>query len=374
METNATTFEHASAMPAPTWHFLDMNDTTIQIPDGLSVSPCVKVDGDWGTCSRVDGLLGERGIEHGTGAQASAFLRSVAGTGLVVEAAEGQEVDARIAVEAVPGAVSVAAVDVVASAGSNVRLSIAVDGPSADQGAQGAEIAGVVGTTVRVFAEAGSRVDITRMQTLGEGFSDIDDMGMQTMEGARVDVHQVVLGGARSYAGLAGELVGESSQVNVDTRYLGYDDHELDFNYILRHRGRDTKCNLQADGVLAGSSSKTLRGTIDLVKGCKGAEGVENESVLLVDERVRCKTIPVILCGEDDVAGNHGATIGHIRDEQLFYLASRGLSQEAAERMFVDAALEQAVLDAPDEACRAGALRLGERLSPGFSALIEGEV
>ena len=103
METNATTFEHASAMPAPTWHFLDMNDTTIQIPDGLSVSPCVKVDGDWGTCSRVDGLLGERGIEHGTGAQASAFLRSVAGTGLVVEAAEGQEVDARIAVEAVPG-------------------------------------------------------------------------------------------------------------------------------------------------------------------------------------------------------------------------------------------------------------------------------
>ena len=44
------------------------------------------------------------------------------------------------------------------------------------------------------------------------------------------------------------------------------------------------------------------------------------ETVLLANKGVDNKTVPVILCDEDDVAGNHGATIGHVRDEQLFYL------------------------------------------------------
>ena len=174
-------------------------------------------------------------------------------------------------------------------------------------------------------------------------------------------MRQTVLGAARRSRGLAGDLRGDSPRIDVDTRYLGMGDQERDFNYLLRHHGTRTECNLQANGVLAGKSSKTLRGTIDLIRGCKGAEGSENETVLLVDEGVRNKTVPVILCNEDDVAGNHGATIGHIRDEQLFYLASRGLSSEVAEAMFVSAIIEQAAIDAPDEAARAAVLRLGER-------------
>ena len=93
--------------------------------------------------------------------------------------------------------------------------------------------------------------------------------------------------------------------------------------------------------------------------------------MLLVDEGVHNKTVPVILCSEDDVAGNHGASIGHIRDEQLFYLGSRGLAPEAAELMFVSAMLERAVIEAPDDEARASVLNLGERLAPGFAALFE---
>ena len=146
-----------------------------------------------------------------------------------------------------------------------------------------------------------------------------------------------------------------------------------DFNYELRHHGPKTQCNILANGVLAGTSKKTLRGTIDLVRGCKGAEGLERETVLLVDDGVQNKTVPVILCNEDDVAGNHGATIGHVRPEQMFYLASRGLSQEAAEAMFVRAIMEQAAIDAPCEAARAGVLRLGDSILPGFSDVFDEE-
>ena len=60
----------------------------------------------------------------------------------------------------------------------------------------------------------------------------------------------------------------------------------------------------------------------------------------------------------DDVAGNHGATIGHVRPEQLFYLASRGISPEDAERLFITASFEEAAINAPDQRTRLSVTRL----------------
>lgn len=423
MKTQAQSFGRASAMPAATWHFLNMNDTVIEIPEGLAVTPCVKVSEPWSAkgdadefenamadaqeawelahpaptaaelAAREEYLAAEAdatyggtaqsayqvvadaieesrslavAFEHGVGDEAAAYLRYAAGERIVVEADPGKQVDAQVVLSAVSGAISAAAIDVVADAGSTVNLSIVVDSSECEESASG-----ITGTTVRVFADDGAQVNVVRTQALDEGFTDIDDTGLFAAADARINVRQTVLGGSATFTGLAGDLRGESSRIGVDTRYLGHGDQKHDLNYSLRHHGPKSRCNLQANGVLAGRSSKTLRGTIDLVRGCKGAEGAENETVLLVDEGVHNKTVPVILCNEDDVAGNHGATIGHIRDEQLFYLASRGLSQEAAERMFVAAIVEQAAIDAPDEAAKAAVVRLGERLAPGFAGMFE---
>lgn len=425
METQAQTFERASAMPAPTWHFLDMNDTSIEIPEGLAAAPNVQAslpEGARGAEGRFEAALAAAqeaweqahpapsaeelaareeflaaeadatyggtaqssyqiaadaieearslavAFEHGTGDEAAAYLRYAAGDRIVVCSDEGERVEAQVVVSATPGAISVAAIDVVAGKGGAVDLSIVVEGPADAQDGP-SDAFGIAGTTVRVFAGDDARVNIARTQALGDGFTDIDDMGLFASDRARIDVLQTVLGADASYTGLAGDLRGDAARVDVDTRYLGHGSQVRDFNYALRHHGPKTECNLKANGVLAGTSAKTLRGTIDLIRGAKGAQGSENETVLLVDEGVHNKTVPVILCNEDDVAGNHGATIGHIREEQLFYLASRGLPQEAAERMFVNAIVEQAAIDAPDEAARAAVVRLGERLAPGFAGL-----
>ena len=427
MDTQALTIERASAMPAITWHFLKANEARIEIPEGLAVAPCVTVDvplemqgasdaferalaaaqREWeeahpaptaeelaelkafmdaeadatygGTAqstyqANADAVEEKRSLaaafERGVGDEAGTFLDDVADERIVIATVDGQEIDAHVAIEAVSAGVSVAAIDVVAAPHSTVELSVVVDG-CASAADDMADTNGIAGSTIRVFAGEGARVILIRTQTLDEGFVDLDDMALFAAADARIEVRQTVLGADQSFTGLAGDLRGDSSRVDVDTRYLGREDQVRDFNYALRHHGPKSKCNLLANGVLAGKSSKTLRGTIDLVRGCRGAEGSERETVLLVDEGVRNKTVPVILCNEDDVAGNHGATIGHIRDDQQFYLASRGLSQEAAERLFVSAVVEQAAIDAPDDTARTAVLRLGERVSPGFAELFE---
>ncbi|MVN54471.1 SufD family Fe-S cluster assembly protein, partial [Eggerthella lenta] len=201
-------------------------------------------------------------------------------------------------------------------------------------------------------------VDVAVTQTLDDGWIALDDAGIVLDERARVQVRHTVLGAGRAYTGLDADLRGDDARLDIDTRYLGHASQQRDFNYVAHQRGRRTVCNLDANGVLEGESEKTLRGTIELVHGCKGSVGSEQETVLLADERVANRTVPVILCDEDDVAGNHGATIGHVRPEQLFYLASRGISPDDAERLFITASFEEAAINAPDQRTRASVTRL----------------
>ncbi len=261
---------------------------------------------------------------------------------------------------------------------------------------------------MRVFAGAGARVDITVYLTASDAVTCVEDSGFVLDEGARVNVRHVVLGGGFTATGLAADLRGDRSRIDVDTSYLASGTQQRDFNYIIRHRGRKTVSNMDANGVLTGTSKKCLRGTIDLIHGAKGAEGNERETVLLAskgvdnktvpnilcDEGVDNKTVPNILCDEDDVAGNHGATIGHVRPDQLFYAACRGLSQEQTdnhgatighvrpdqlfyaacrglsqeqtEAVFLSAKLEDAALQAPNDAVRANVVRLGNQIIPQF--------
>ena len=199
-------------------------------------------------------------------------------------------------------------------------------------------------------------VNVTCTQTLDDSWIALDDTGLFLDEGARVNVQHTVLGAGASATGLAGDLLGDTAKVTIDTDYLGAREQVRDFNYELRHRGRKTECEIDANGVLTGTSKKVYRGTIDLVHGCKGATGTERETVLLANKGVDNKTVPVILCDEDDVAGNHGATIGELDEDTLFYFESRGISAAEAENIMARAAIERLARTIEDEAAQAAIL------------------
>lgn len=409
------TIRRASAMPAPTWSWLKMNDVTIQIPDDLERNCQVEIEaGDTldNTTSfegsvaalqecidsaRTDKPADERAMitaatgadrgaeeldipalstyehravlseiacdiandfETGVGADMRAYLNFLAGGTAVLATEEGEEAEATIRVTTHEGEASGASIDIVAAPNSTFSIALSLDSD--------ADAPAFMGSTMRVLAGAGARVDITVYLTASDAVTCVEDSGFVLDEGARVNVRHVVLGGGFTATGLAADLRGDRSHIDVDTSYLASGTQQRDFNYIIRHRGRKTVSNMDANGVLTGTSKKCLRGTIDLIHGAKGAEGNERETVLLASKGVDNKTVPNILCDEDDVAGNHGATIGHVRPDQLFYAACRGLSQEQTEALFLSAKLEDAALQAPNDAVRANVVRLGNQIIPHF--------
>ena len=158
------------------------------------------------------------------------------------------------------------------------------------------------------------------------------------------------MGGAETYAGCQADLAGKESTMNADVGYLGRDSQRFDMNYVANHRGEKSRSRILAGGVLRDQAFKLFRGTIDFKFGAAGAEGEEKEDVLLLGDDVINQTIPLILCAEEDVQGNHGATIGRLDDELLFYLCSRGMSPEAASEMITRARLDAVCRKIGDEA------------------------
>ncbi|NHM13479.1 SufB/SufD family protein [Xiamenia xianingshaonis] len=418
---DATVLHSVNAMPAPTWHRLAMNCATIDVPDGLALEHRADVRCDaaligeagafdaalrglqvrtFGTPEAACSLDAAKGLvdhatspagqdgfnpldatalsafqaraaaveaarsvadafETGMGPEALDFLREASGAAVVLATAPGDApAQASVRAFALEGALNACALDVVVADGTELDLALTHESGKVSRG--------MIGSSLRAYVGRGATLRLSVTQAAGEGVTVLDDSGVVLDEGARLDVRHSVLGGDAAYGGLACDLRGAGSSASVTTRYIGQNSQERDFNFVMRHRGENTASSLNATGVLAGNSAKTLRGTIDFVRGCKGAEGSEVENVLMTSDDAVNRSVPVILCGEDDVAGNHGATIGSMNPEQMFYLESRGLSPQAAEAMALRAVVENACFDAPDSFARAAVTAFGRVHFPNF--------
>lgn len=201
----------------------------------------------------------------------------------------------------------------------------------------------------RIVVEAGAKLHLIEMLGVNENQQHLESVGLEIHQDAAVDVKQYALGGSTIGLGLTANLVGARARLDLNNRYHATHEETLDINHLVRMRGTSTRAQLTESGVLNEAAKKTLRATIDLVRGAKDAQGNEIETVMILGDDVVNKTMPVILCDEDDVAGNHGATIGSVSPEQLDYLAARGLSRQAAEQLFVRALFEDAIINAPEE-------------------------
>ncbi|HIT88895.1 MAG TPA: SufD family Fe-S cluster assembly protein [Candidatus Merdenecus merdavium] len=152
---------------------------------------------------------------------------------------------------------------------------------------------------------------------------------------SKVNVISVLMGDDRIIDNINIQLE-DKAKGNIQGLYLQGGNSQLDMNYVLTHVGELSESNMDIKGVLDDQAKKTFRGSIDFKKGASHSKGREKEEVLLLSEQVRNKAMPLILCAEDDVSGEHAASCGRIDEDKLFYLMSRGFSMEHSKRMIVE--------------------------------------
>lgn len=182
---------------------------------------------------------------------------------------------------------------------------------------------------IRIYAAPNSILDID-MVSLGDFGKRHENVVVVLEDQAKVNINHILLSGENTHINHTVYLKGAASEFNEKGLYFGSQKQELDLFYDIIHIGEKTVSDLTVHGALRDRAHKVFRSTLDFKEGAKSSQGSETEDLTLLSDDATNIQVPVLLCHEDDVIGNHAASCGSIDEEKLFYLLSRGICRDEA--------------------------------------------
>lgn len=282
---------------------------------------------------------------YGVGADLIRECEDAFNTGILLYVPEDKKIDSPIRVEYVLDHKNSRVVDYnIIYAAPNSRTTVIIDYSTDD-----AEV--THNGAMKIYAREGSEITIIKIQRMNDLSHHFDSNIAHIDENAKVNYIQVELGSKASVTNYK-NVLNEAGEANLMSIYFGDGDRLIDLNYLMQHKGRQSKSSIQTKGALKDYAIKNFRGTIDFQRGASKSEGSEEEYVLLFDKKVKSNAIPLLLCSEDDVKGQHAASAGKVDSEKLFYMMSRGFNKEEAMKMIVEASFQPIIERIPIQELR----------------------
>jgi Fe-S cluster assembly protein SufD len=144
-------------------------------------------------------------------------------------------------------------------------------------------------------------------------------------------------------------LTGDNSKLSLVCIYIGQGSHKLTYNVKIVHKGKNTFSRTHLRSVLFGHSELSNDGLVRIEKGAKGSNTFYTSRILLFDD-AKGRSVPSLEIDENQVTGaGHASSLGRPREEEIFYLQSRGLSKDQAERLIVQGFFEPLLKELPEK-------------------------
>lgn len=145
----------------------------------------------------------------------------------------------------------------------------------------------------------------------------------------------VVLGGDYARVRTDSRLEGQGGTSNLLAVYFGDGDQMHDFRTLQDHVGPKTTSDLLFKGAVGGHARGVYSGLIRVRPGAKGTNAFQTNRNLVLSEGAHADSVPNLEIEENDVRCSHASAVGPVEEEQRYYLESRGVPPEAADRLIV---------------------------------------
>ena len=202
---------------------------------------------------------------------------------------------------------------------------------------------------IKVLAKENSKLNVIIVNLMNMNSNNFIAIENTLEANAKVNYTIIDFGGKNSITNYYSNLIGEKADNNLNTIYLGKENQLFDLNYIGELRGEKSNIDIEVQGALKDIAKKHFKGTIDFKKGCKKATGNENEACMLLSDTAKSLALPMLLCSEEDVEGNHSSSAGKIGEKELFYIMSRGFKLKEAMKLLVRAKFNKILENINDE-------------------------
>ncbi len=191
-----------------------------------------------------------------------------------------------------------------------------------------------------VFVGEGARVDYVLLQTLDDSITAHLSQRIVLERDAHARSSLVSFGGRKTKVDTGTLLAGEGSEAETVGLLYGHGRQFFDHHTDHHHSAPHTDSNLDFKVVLSGRSRSSYTGNITIEKKAPFSSAFQENRNLLLSEKARADSIPELEIDIDEVQCSHGATIGPISPDELFYLMSRGIPEKEAVKQIVQGFLE----------------------------------
>jgi Fe-S cluster assembly protein SufD len=251
--------------------------------------------------------------------------------GLLIEVPEGvvleQPLSIRI-VNSVDGGSLFWRLLVVAEAGS--RFTVVEEYASTSR-----ELSGYLNAAVEVFVGEGAKVEYVSVQNVSRETWHFGSHHARVERDSELDWVAGGFGSKKGKIRIQNDLAGQGATSRVTGAYFADGVQHLDYDTFQEHIAPHTTSDFAFKGALRDSSTAVWRGMIRVERDAQKTNAYQENRNLLLSKKAHADSIPGLEILANDVRCTHGATLGQVDREQLFYLMARGLSRSEAERLIV---------------------------------------
>ena len=205
---------------------------------------------------------------------------------------------------------------------------------------------------IKVMAKKHSTINIIIINLMNETSDNFISIENNFEDNSKINYYIIDFGGKNSITNYYSNIFGKNADNQLNTIYLGKSEQLFDLNYIGELRGENSNIDIEVQGALKDCAKKHFKGTIDFKKGGKKATGNENENCMLLSDKAKSLALPMLLCSEEDVEGNHSSSAGKIGEKELFYIMSRGFELKEAMKLMVRAKFNKILENIKNEELR----------------------
>ncbi len=203
-----------------------------------------------------------------------------------------------------------------------------------------------------VFANDNSKVRFYHLNSWTKNVYSFANITGNVEKDAEINWISGCFGGKLNRLKIDTNFNGKGSSCNNFGVFLGKGKEHIDFTTNMYHNTENTTNEVLVDGILKDESTSVYRGLIRIEKEAQKTYSYLANHILKLGDKTLANSIPSLKIEANDVKASHGATVGQIDEEHLFYLMARGLSREEAERLVVEGFFEPVIQKIPLEELR----------------------
>jgi Fe-S cluster assembly protein SufD len=198
-----------------------------------------------------------------------------------------------------------------------------------------ADLSGYTNTAVELFVEQGAKLEYVSLQNLSRETWHFAAHHARVERDAELDWVAGGFGSKKGKTRIQNDLTGQGATSRVTGAYFADGKQHLDYDTFQEHAAPHTTSDFAFKGALRDEATAVWRGMIRVEKDAQRTNAYQENRNLMLSPTTHAVPIPGLEILANDVRCTHGATVGQVDREQLFYLMARGLSRAEAERLIV---------------------------------------